>query len=82
VILHVAERPCLTTVTKIVSVESFVMAIYSKTSLIGFNWEQTLAQISESLNYRSATENMFRKVIKWTSCVSLGITTFRLHIIK
>jgi hypothetical protein len=29
---------------------------YSKTSLILTNWERSLVQISESLNYRSATE--------------------------
>jgi hypothetical protein len=28
-----------------------------------------------SQNYRSATENMFREVLKWTSCVFLGSTT-------
>jgi hypothetical protein len=30
---------------------------YSKLSLIRINWEQTLVQISESPNYKSATEN-------------------------
>jgi hypothetical protein len=39
---------------------------YSKISLIRTNWERTLVQISESSNYTSATENMFREVIKWT----------------
>jgi hypothetical protein len=48
---------------------------YSMTSLIWTNWEQTLVKISESLNYRSATENMFREVIKWTSHVFSGNTT-------
>jgi hypothetical protein len=48
---------------------------YSKTSLIWTNWEQTLVQISESLNYRSATENMFREFIKWTSHVLLSNIT-------
>jgi hypothetical protein len=38
---------------------------YSKISLIWTNWERTLVQISESSHYTSATENMFRKVIKW-----------------
>jgi hypothetical protein len=36
------------------------------------NWERTLVQFSESPNCRSATENIFREVIKWTSYVSLG----------
>jgi hypothetical protein len=48
---------------------------YSKTSLIRTNWERTLVQISESPNYRSATENMLREVIKWTSLFFLGNTT-------
>jgi hypothetical protein len=48
---------------------------YSKNSLIRANWERTLVQISESPNYRSATENMFREVIKWASRVFLGTTT-------
>jgi hypothetical protein len=48
--------------------------ICSKTSLIRTNWERTLFQISESPNYKSATENMFREVIKWTSRVFLGNT--------
>jgi hypothetical protein len=48
---------------------------YSKTSLIQTNWEQTFVQISESPNYRSALENMFREVIKWNSHVFLGNTT-------
>jgi hypothetical protein len=46
-----------------------------KTTLIRTNWERTLVQISESPNYTSATENMFREVIKWTSRVFLGNTT-------
>jgi hypothetical protein len=48
---------------------------YSKASLIRINLERTLVQISESLNYRSATENIFREVIKWTLRVFLGNTT-------
>jgi hypothetical protein len=47
---------------------------YSNTSLIETNWERTLVQISVSLNYRSANENMFMEVIKWISRVSLGNT--------
>jgi hypothetical protein len=38
---------------------------YIKTSLIRTNLELTLVEISESPNYRSATENMFREAIKW-----------------
>jgi hypothetical protein len=45
------------------------IVIYSKKSVIRTNLEQTLVQISESPNYRSATENMFREVIKLTSPV-------------
>jgi hypothetical protein len=60
--------------------------IYSKTSLIRTNWERTLVQISESPNYGSATEHMFRELIKWTSRVLLGNTTLfwniKLHNIK
>jgi hypothetical protein len=48
---------------------------YSKTSLIQNNWERTLVQMSESPNYRSATVNMLREVIKWTSRVFLCNTT-------
>jgi hypothetical protein len=47
----------------------------SKTSLIQTNWEGTLVEISESLNYRSATENMFREVLKRTSHVFLSNRT-------
>jgi hypothetical protein len=32
------------------------MAMYSNTSLIWANWEQTLVQISESLNYEVPLE--------------------------
>jgi hypothetical protein len=39
------------------------------------NWERTLVQISESPNCRSAIENMFREVLKWTPHVLLGNTT-------
>jgi hypothetical protein len=53
---------------------SFVSPFFT-TSLIRTNWERTLVQISESPNYRSATENMFREVIKWTSRVFLGNKT-------
>jgi hypothetical protein len=55
--------------TKCVSISDILNVTncnYSKTSLI---WERTLVQISESLNYGSATEDMFREVIKWTSHV-------------
>jgi hypothetical protein len=48
---------------------------YSKTSLIWTNWKQILVQISESLNYRSATENMLRELIKWTPRFFPGSTT-------
>jgi hypothetical protein len=46
--------------------------MYSRTSLIRTNWERTLIQISESPDYRSATKNVFREVIKWTSGILLG----------
>jgi hypothetical protein len=46
----------------------------SKTSLIWTNWGRTLVKISESPNYRSATENVFREVIKWISRRFLGHT--------
>jgi hypothetical protein len=61
----------------VIGVEALLLEMlkYSKTSLIQTNRERTLVQISESPNYRSATENMFREVIKWTSCVCLGNTT-------
>jgi hypothetical protein len=36
--------------------------LYSKTSLIRTNWERTLVQISERLNYRSDTENCSGKL--------------------
>jgi N-dimethylarginine dimethylaminohydrolase len=48
---------------------------HSKLSLIQTNWEQNLVQISESPNYISVIENMFKEVIKFTSLVSLGNTT-------
>jgi hypothetical protein len=47
---------------------------YSKTSPIRTNWERTFVQVSECTNYRSATEDMFREVINWTSQVFLGNT--------
>jgi hypothetical protein len=46
--------------------------IHSKTLLIRTNWERTFVQISESLNHRRVTENMFRKSLKLTSRVLLG----------
>jgi hypothetical protein len=52
-----------------------LMQNYSKTLLFQTKWEQTIVQISGSLNYRSATESMFRGAIKWTSRVFLGNTT-------
>jgi hypothetical protein len=55
--------------------ESLIKFKYSNTSLIRTNWERTLVQISQGPNYRSATENMFTEVIKWTSRVILGNTT-------
>jgi hypothetical protein len=58
----------------------------SKTSLIQINWERTLVQISERPNYRSATENMFREVVKWDfTCLFRQhnfILKLRLHIIE
>jgi hypothetical protein len=48
---------------------------HSKTSLILASWERTLDKTSESLNYGSATGNMFRKVIKRASCVFLSNKT-------
>jgi hypothetical protein len=39
------------------------------------NWDQNLTEISESTNYGSAAEDMFREAVKWTSHVFLGITT-------
>jgi hypothetical protein len=45
---------------------------YSKTSLIRTNWERILVQISESPNYRTATENKFKEVIKSAWRVLLG----------
>jgi hypothetical protein len=48
----------------------------SRNSQIRKNWERTFVQISENHNYsRSAAENMFREVIKWTTHVFLGNTT-------
>jgi hypothetical protein len=52
----------------------------SKTSRFRTNWEQILVQISESQNYTSATENMLRKVIKWTSHVFSGNATLLLNL--
>jgi hypothetical protein len=43
--------------------------------MIRTNWERTLVQISESPNYRSATNNMFEEVVKWISHLSLGNKT-------
>jgi hypothetical protein len=40
-------------------------SVYSKTSIIQTNWEQTLVQINEGPNYRRATESQFREVMKW-----------------
>jgi hypothetical protein len=48
---------------------------YSTTSLIRTNWERAPVEISGSPNYRIATENMLREVIKWISRVFLGNTT-------
>jgi hypothetical protein len=45
------------------------------TSLIRTNWERTLVQISESPNYKSTTENMFKEVINRTSRLFLGNAT-------
>jgi hypothetical protein len=45
------------------------MHTQNKTSLIQTNWEQTLVQITESLNYRSVTENMFKEVIRDFTCL-------------
>jgi hypothetical protein len=51
---------------------------YSKTSIIRTNWEQTLVQINESPNYRSATEKTLSEVTKWISLVFLeNETLFR-----
>jgi hypothetical protein len=58
---------------------------YSKTSLIQTNWEKTLVQISESPNYRSDTENMFREVMMDFTCLFRQynfILKLRLQIIK
>jgi hypothetical protein len=60
---------------RIISDNGHEKRIYSKTSLIRTNWDLTLFQISECPNYRSAIENMFREVIKWTSGVLLGNRT-------
>jgi hypothetical protein len=58
--------------------------MYSKNTLIQTNWEWTLVQISP--NYRSATENMFKEVIKWTPMCLFRQCNFilelRLHVIK
>jgi hypothetical protein len=51
-----------------------MLALWSP-KFIRTNRERTLVQMSESPNYRSATENMIRKVIKWTLRVFLGNTT-------
>jgi hypothetical protein len=48
---------------------------YSKTSRIRANWKRTLVTNSESHNYNSDTENIFRKITKWTSSVFSGNTT-------
>jgi hypothetical protein len=55
-----------------IEVFAIIKIVYSKTSLILTNWERTLVHLSESPNYKSATENMFRKVTKLTSRVFLG----------
>jgi hypothetical protein len=54
-LLHVVWTSCL-----------HLISLYSKTSLIQANLEWTPFQITESPNYRSATENMFKDVVKWT----------------
>jgi hypothetical protein len=71
---------CLSKLVTGYNEQIIVNLIYSKTSLIRTHWERTLVQISESLNYRSATENMFREVIKWTSRVFLDNATLFQHL--
>jgi hypothetical protein len=44
------------------------------------NWELTLVQISGSFNCRSAPDNMFKEVIKWTSLVFLSNTALFLNL--
>jgi hypothetical protein len=48
------------------------VVVLGKTTPILTNWDWTLIEISESPNYRSADEDMFREVIKWISHVILG----------
>jgi hypothetical protein len=54
--------------------------VFRENSLIWTNWEGTIGQRSEGPNYRIATENMFREVIKWTSPICLGNTSLFLNL--
>jgi hypothetical protein len=57
---------------------------YSNTSLIRTTWERTLVQISESSNYKSATENTGSNKMDFTCHFRQYnlILKLRFHIVK